>query len=114
MLEGECVVVGSVADGQALLDAVERLRPEIVVLDITMPQISGLDAAREIHSSHPRIALVFLTVHEDADFARAAFEAGAAGYVVKSRLATDLLCGIRAALAGQRFLSPVVHFDDAA
>jgi DNA-binding NarL/FixJ family response regulator len=79
-----------------------------------MPQISGLEAAREVHRSHPEIALVFLTVHDVADFARAAFEAGAAGYVVKSRLATGLLRAVRAALAGQRFLSPIMHLDGAA
>jgi len=108
-----CVVVGTVGDGLDLLAAAKRLDPDIVVLDITMPGMNGIDAARELRRAHPRIRLVFLTVHDDADFARAALEAGGLGYVVKSRLVSDLLPAVHAALAGQRFLSPTVHLDDA-
>lgn len=113
-LEGECDVVGAVADGAALLTAAARLDPEVVVLDIGMPQLDGLEAARELHRTQPRARLVFLTVHDDADFARAALTAGALGYVVKARLASDFLPAVRAALAGRRFISPTVHLDDAA
>ena len=112
-LAGACAIVGTVGDGNALLAAVERLHPEVVVLDITMPPLDGLAAARQLQRSHPEIRLVFLTVHEDADYARAAFAAGALGYVVKARLASDLLPAVRAALAGRRFLSPTVHLDPA-
>ena len=79
-----------------------------------MPQIDGLEAARQIRRANPQARLVFLTVHEDADYARAAFDTGALGYAVKARLASDLLRAVRAALAGHRFLSPTVHFDEAA
>lgn len=108
-----CQVVGTVADGLALLAFVEQHRPALAVLDITMPQCNGLEAARQIHRSHPEVRLVFLTVHDDPDYARAAFAEGALGYVVKSRLASDLLPAVRAALAEQRFLSPNVHLDGA-
>jgi len=107
-----CMVIGAVRDGRELVAAVQRLDPEVVVLDITMPEINGIEAAREIHRSHPGTRLVFLTVHEDVDYARAAFAAGGLGYVVKSRLASDLLPAVRAALAGRRFLSPTIHVDD--
>jgi DNA-binding NarL/FixJ family response regulator len=107
-----CAVVGSVRDARELLASVRRLEPEVVVLDITMPEMNGLEAARELRRSYPGIRLVFLTVHEDADYVRAAFAAGGLGYVVKSRLALDLLPAVRAALAGQRFLSPTVHLEE--
>lgn len=113
-LESECEVVGAVADGAALCAAAARLDPDVIVLDITMPQLDGLEAAHALRRTYPRTRLVFLTVHEDADFARAAFAAGALGYVVKSRLASDLLPAVRAAVAGKRFLSPTVHCDEAA
>ena len=113
-LAGICTVVGTAVDGPTLIAAVEQLRPALAVLDITMPQLSGLDAARQLHLSHPETRLVFLTVHDDADYARAAFATGALGYVIKSRLASDLLPAIHAALAGHRFLSPTVHLDEVA
>jgi len=113
-LEGEFQVVGAVSDGTALLAAAAKLDPDVIVLDITMPHPDGLESARALGLAHSRARLVFLTVHEDPDFARAAFDAGALGYAVKSRLASDLLPAVRAVLAGRRFISPTVHLDDAA
>jgi DNA-binding NarL/FixJ family response regulator len=113
-LAGECEVVGTVGDGAGLLAAAAKLDPHVIVLDIAMPQLDGLEAARQLRLSHPRTRLIFLTVNEDADFARAAFTAGALGYVVKSRLASDLVSAVHAAIAGRRFLSPTVHMNEAA
>jgi DNA-binding NarL/FixJ family response regulator len=113
VLAGECLVVGRAADGYELLAEAERLDPDVVVLDITMPRLDGIEAARRLRHSHPAARLVFLTVHEDADYARAAQDAGGLGYVVKSRLASDLLPAIRAALANRTFISPTVQLDDA-
>jgi DNA-binding NarL/FixJ family response regulator len=106
-----CVVVDTVTDGRKLLAAAERLAPEVVVLDIAMPKMNGIEAARELQRTHPEIKLVFLTVQEDSDYARAAIATGALGYVVKSRLALDLLPAVRAALAGRRFVSPTISLD---
>ena len=106
-----CVVVGTVGNGRELFAAVERLAPEVVVLDIGMPEMNGIEAARELQRSHPAVRLVFLTVQQDADYAQAAFAAGGLGYVVKSRLASDLLPAVRAALEGRRFLSPTVNLN---
>ena len=111
-LAGECLVVGSVGDGRELLAEAERLHPDVIVLDITMPRLDGIEAARQLSRSHRPARLVFLTVHEDADFARAALDAGGLGYVVKARLASDLLPAIRAALAHRRFVSPTLCLDE--
>jgi DNA-binding NarL/FixJ family response regulator len=111
-LEDEYFVVGSVADGRALLTEAERLHPDVIVLDITMPRLDGLEAARQLQRSQRPARLVFLTVHEDADFARAALDAGGLGYVVKARLASDLLPAIRAALADRRFISPTISLEE--
>ena len=112
-LAGECLVVGRVGDGYELLAEAERLHPDVIVLDITMPRLDGIEAARQLRRSHRPARLVFLTVHEDADYARAALDAGGLGYVVKTRVASDLLPAIRAALADQSFISPAVRLDEA-
>jgi DNA-binding NarL/FixJ family response regulator len=113
-LAGEYLVVGSVGDGRALLAEAERLHPDVIVLDITMPWLDGIQAATQLlRSPHPA-RLVFLTVHEDADFARAALEAGGLGYVLRARLASDLLPAIRAALVGCRFISPTISLEETA
>jgi DNA-binding NarL/FixJ family response regulator len=112
-LAGEYLVVGSVGDGRELLAEAERLHPDVIVLDITMPRLDGIEAARQLRRSQRPARLVFLTVHEDADYARAALDAGGLCYVVKTRLASDLLPAIRAALADRPFISPAVHLDEA-
>ena len=112
-LSGECLVVGSVGDGLALLAEAERLHPDVIVLDITMPRLDGIEAARQLRCSHRPARMVFLTVHEDDDFAQAAFDAGGLGYVVKARMASDLLPAIRAALVDRRFISPTLRLDEA-
>ena len=111
-LADECLVVGSVVDGRKLLAEAERLHPDVIVLDITMPRLDGIEAARQLRRSHQPARLVFLTVHEDADYARAALDAGGLGYVVKTRLASDLLPAIRAALVDETFISSTARFDE--
>lgn len=106
LLAPEFDVVGAVPDGQALLKADSEMRPDVCVIDISMPIIGGLDAASELKASGSRAEIVFLTVHEDPDFVQAALKAGALGYVLKSRLATELCPAIRGALAGRLFISP--------
>ena len=108
ILGDEYDIVGTVGDGLELLEAAGRLEADVIVLDITMPGVDGLGAARSLKRAGCRSKLVFLTVHEDADFAREAMALGADAFVVKSRLASDLLTAIHEVLAGQKFLSPSV------
>ena len=105
-LDPEFEVVGAVGDGNALLKAAARMKPDVCVVDVSMPIMNGIEAATQINSAGSGVKIVFLTVHEDPDFLRAALDAGALGYVIKSRMVTDLSPAIRAALAGRSFVSP--------
>jgi DNA-binding NarL/FixJ family response regulator len=98
-------VVGTASDGKAAVDAENRLHPDVVVLDISMPVMSGIDAARQMRKNGSKATIVFLTVHEDTDILATAKAAGGTGYVVKSRLGTDLIPAIKEALAGRDFVS---------
>ena len=104
-LAPEFDVVGTVTDGQALLPAVAELQPGVVILDITMPGINGIEAARQLKQAGSTAKLIFLTIHEDPDFLAEALSAGAHGYVVKSRVASDLIHAIHEALANRIFVS---------
>ena len=106
LLDGEFDVIGKVRDGQALLDAAEWLRPDLLIVDISMPIMGGIEAAHRLMVSGLKTRIVFLTVHEDPEFIGEAFAAGASGYVIKSRLASDLIAAAREALAGRLFISP--------
>jgi len=112
LLEGEFEIVGTVGNGLDLIQAASRLDPDVVVLDITMPGLDGIEAARRLQHAGVRAKLVFLTVHEDPDYVRAGMDAGAVAYVVKARLASDLIPAVHAALDGQRFISPTLHLRD--
>jgi DNA-binding NarL/FixJ family response regulator len=101
-------VIGTVPDGLELLEAAARLKPDVIVLDISMPGLDGLGAARCLKRAGCLSRLVFLTVHEDPDFAREAMALGADAYVVKSRLASDLLTAIHEAVEGRKFISPTL------
>lgn len=106
VLEPAFDVAGAATDGRTLLDIVDRVDPDVVVLDITMPGLDGLEAAQRLIERGSRARIVFLTVHEDPDYLREALAIGAFGYVLKSRLASDLMRAIHEALAGHRFVSP--------
>ncbi len=109
LLDGEYEVVGTVADGKDLLREVARLRPDVVVLDISMPSMNGIEAARRLKAAGDAAAIVFLTVHTDPDYVRAALATGALGYVVKNHLASDLFPALKEALAGRSYISPSIH-----
>lgn len=106
ILEPEFQVVGTVHDGQALLEAADALRPDVLIIDISMGMLNGLEAARILTRSECKPKIVFLTVHHDQEFVEEAFSVGALGYVVKPRLGTDLLPAVREALVGRAFVSP--------
>jgi DNA-binding NarL/FixJ family response regulator len=105
LLESEYEVVGVVSDGRALLEAALKMQPDVCVIDISMPLVSGIEAATRLRESGSNAKIIFLTVHEDPDFVQAALETGAVGYVLKSRMASDLRAAVKEALAGQLFVS---------
>ena len=105
ILEPMFEVVGKVADGKSLLEAAGKLDPDLIVTDISMPILNGIEAVKNLKESGSRAKVVFLTVHADFEFVKACFEAGASGYVVKPQMDTELLFAIRAALAEHSFTS---------
>jgi DNA-binding NarL/FixJ family response regulator len=107
LLQPRCEVVGAVADGHALLDAVPALRPDIVVLDIAMPLLNGLDAARRLQQQMPEVKVIFLTVSEDPDIAAEAFRAGASGFLLKNSAASELVQAIEEVYQGRSYVTPL-------
>jgi DNA-binding NarL/FixJ family response regulator len=101
-----CNVVGLAMDGPTALEAAQTLQPQVIVLDISMPGMSGFEVAVRLRRSGSTAAVVFLTVHDEEEFVAAARAAGAIGYVVKPRLASDLMVAVREAEAGRPFVSP--------
>jgi len=111
LLEPEFEVVRAVGDGEALIEEAARLEPEVLVLDISMPGMCGIEVARQLRAAGCRAKIVFLTVHGDPDYVRAALNAGGQGYVVKCRLVSDLLLAVREALDGRLFISPSISLE---
>ena len=105
MLEREFEVLETVSDGGAVLEAAARLKPDICLMDISMPVLNGIEAAAQLKESGSRAKIIFLTIHEDPDFLVAALRAGASGYVVKPRMASDLRAAIKEVLAGRTYIS---------
>ncbi len=108
LLEEHCQVVGSVEDGRALLDAAKRLRPDIVVMDISMPKLNGLDAARRLRKTVPQARLIFVTVHADQDYVKQAFKAGASAYLLKRSAGSELLQAIHAVQKGNYYVTSLI------
>jgi len=108
LLEPEFELVGTVEDGRALLAAAEKLRPDVIVADISMPLLNGIDSVRQIKKAHGDIKIVFLTMHPDVTYAVSAFDAGASGYVLKHSAPTELVTAIRSALNGKTFVTPLL------
>lgn len=112
LLAEEFDVVGVAEDGESALAALAQLKPDVVVLDLSMPDMSGFDIVHQLNQSGSQTRVVFLTVHDDPDFAREAITSGGMGYVVKQSLASDLVHAIREALAGRGFVSDWVALED--
>src|SRR5262245_22185917 len=108
-LETEYSVVASVGDGEEMLDAESRTSPDIVILDIAMPIMNGIEAAARLKERASKAKIIFLTVHEEPEFLEAALAAGACGYVIKSHLVNDLRVAISEVLAGRHFISPCLN-----
>ena len=105
ILAEEFDVVAAVEGGEQAVDAIFKLNPDALVIDISMPILNGLQAAKQVQTAHCRCKIIFITVHEGLEFVDAAFSAGAYGYVTKSHLSTDLVPAIHKAMLGQTFVS---------
>ena len=108
LIEPVCEVVGSVGDGRALLTVALKLRPDLIVLDINMPRLNGLDAAQQLKQMMPEVKLIFLTVNEDPNLAAEAFRIGASAYLLKSCAASELFQAIQHARQGRSYVTPLI------
>lgn len=105
LLEKEFSVVGIVSDGHALVDAAAKLRPDIVVIDVAMPILNGLDAGRRVKELLPAVKIIYLSMNSDIEVVAEAFRCGANGYLLKTCAAAEIVLAIRYALSGQRYMS---------
>jgi len=108
LLSSECEIVGTASDGRTLVAEAQRLKPDVVVLDIAMPLLNGLDAGRQIKQLRKSVKLVFVTMNEDSDLAAEAFRAGASAYLLKRSAASELLVAIREVMKGRSYVTPLV------
>ena len=106
LLPPECEVVGTASDGRSLLEAVSRLKPDVTVLDISLPLLNGIDAARQIKKEMPETKVIFLTMHASPEYLREALVAGASGYVLKTSAAEELPGAIQDALRNRLHITP--------
>ena len=111
LLNEEFEVVGLVEDGRALIESAQRLHPDVIVADISMPHLNGIDAFIQLKKLDPQARVVFLTMHVEVAYARRALDAGASGYVLKHSAPAELTAAVRAALEGKVYLSPSVAGD---
>ena len=108
LLQPEYRIVGKVPDGRAVLAAASKLKPDIIVLDIAMPLLNGLEATRQLKKNMPRVKIILLTMLEDPDLAAEAFRAGASGYLLKTSAADELSKAIDEALCGRSYVTPLI------
>jgi DNA-binding NarL/FixJ family response regulator len=108
ILEPEFEIVGAVEDGRALVAEAQRLKPDVVVADISMPGLNGMDAARQIKRMNAHIKIVFLTMHSEANYAAGGFDAGASGFVLKHSAPQELITAIHEALQGRTYVTPLI------
>ena len=111
LVEVECEVVGMVEDGRALVEEAQKLRPDVILLDISMPLLNGLDAARQVVKLVPESKLIFLTMHASPTYATEAFKAGASGYLLKRSAASELKQAIQTVMRGQHYTTPLITKD---
>lgn len=108
LLEPEFELVGIVEDGHELLDKAEQLKPDVIIADITMPSLNGIDAVGQLKKNGSEAKVVFLTMHHDAMYANRAFEAGASGFVLKHSASDELLTAIQEVLKGRTYITPII------
>jgi DNA-binding NarL/FixJ family response regulator len=110
VLETNYEVIGVVSNGRAVLAAAEQFKPDVIVLDVSMPLLNGIEAARRIHKSSQNVKIVFLSMHPDVVYVTEAFRAGASAYVLKISAANDILTAVRSVLQGKTYLSPSIDW----
>jgi DNA-binding NarL/FixJ family response regulator len=108
VVEPEFEVVETVGDGRALLTAVETHRPDLIIVDVSMPLLNGIEATRKIKKTNPRVKVIVLTMHDSPEFASQAMEAGASGYVLKHSASEELVLAIREVLKGNHYVTPLI------
>ncbi|HZN44501.1 MAG TPA: response regulator transcription factor [Nitrospiraceae bacterium] len=108
ILEDQCDVVGTAEDGRALLEAASRLKPNVVLLDISMPLLNGIDATRHLKKVSPDVKVIFVTMHADPAYLNEAFKAGASGYLLKRSAGTELIQAIQSVLGGNYYVTPLL------
>jgi DNA-binding NarL/FixJ family response regulator len=111
LLEQDFELVGTVEDGRALVAAAQKLNPDVIVTDISMPLLNGIEAAQQIKKVTPKVKIVFLTMHPDVTYATRALEAGASGYVLKHAAPSELITAIKEVLNGRIYLTPMIAKD---
>ncbi len=108
LLKEDFEIAGVVENGRELVDAAGKLRPDAIVVDISMPLLNGIDAVRRIKQAHPGITVVFLTMHPDVAYAMSAFKEGASGYVLKNSAPDELITALREGLKGRTYVTPLI------
>ena len=108
LLETECDIVGTAADGRALVELAIQTNPDVVILDISMPRLNGIEAAAQIRRKLPEVKIIFLTVNQDPDIAAEAIRRGASAFLLKSSASSELISAIKLALAGKTYITPLI------
>lgn len=108
ILEGSCDILGAAEDGRTLVKMAHQLQPDIVTLDISMPHLNGVDAARKLHKELPAVKLIFVTMHADQAYVAEAFKAGASGYLLKRSAGAELVQAVQAVMSGHTYVTPLI------
>lgn len=108
LLEEHCELVGAVEDGRALIETAIRLKPDIIILDISMPRLNGIEAAKKLRKQLPGTKLIFVTMHADAAYVNEAFRTGASGYLLKRSAAMELLQAVQSVMDGNFYITPII------
>lgn len=111
LLEEHCELVGAVEDGRALFESAVALQPDLVILDISMPRLNGIEAAKKLQKQLPGVKLIFVTMHADTAYVNEAFRAGASGYLLKQSAATELLQAVESVMNNNFYVTPLIAKD---
>jgi DNA-binding NarL/FixJ family response regulator len=107
--QNDIEVIGEAEDGKKAVQSIARLKPDVAVMDITMPELNGIDAAQTIHETLPEIGIIILSIHSDLEHIFRALQAGAQGYLLKESAGSEVISAVRAVYLGRRYLSPSVR-----